>query len=126
MKNTILLAAIAVLFGAGLMSCSMVEGTMMEGPMVEAETSFLGGIFSTIMGLLKGFLPSLGLWEGVVTMFSPRKRKHYAKAIKAIVPTDKNMDFGGAVGSVAAALGVSHSTENSKMAFEEDEDEELV
>ena len=100
MKNTILLAAFAVLFGVGLMSCSMVEGAMGE----TADSSFLGGLFSTILGLLKGFLPSLGLWEGVVTMFSP-----------------KNMDFGGAVGSVAAALGVSHSSTKTKEQFDKEE-----
>ena len=117
MKNTILLAAFAVLFGVGLMSCSMVEGAMGE----TADSSFLGGLFSTILGLLKGFLPSLGLWEGVVTMFSPRKRKHYGKAIKSLVPTDKNMDFGGAVSSVAAAIGVSHSSTKTKEQFDKEE-----
>jgi hypothetical protein len=84
----------------------------------------MGGMIDAGFGIAKTFIPALAGWEGMVTLFS--KRKHYGKALKAIVPTDKNMDFGGAVGSLASALGMSHSTENSKMAFEEDEEEELA
>tara|TARA_R110001583_G_scaffold179135_1_gene335678 strand:+ start:1982 stop:2521 length:540 start_codon:yes stop_codon:yes gene_type:complete len=86
----------------------------------------MGGMIDAGFGIAKTFIPALAGWEGMVTLFSKRKRKHYGKALKAIVPTDKNMDFGGAVGSLASALGMSHSTENSKMAFEEDEEEELA
>ena len=42
--------------------------------------------------------------------------------MKALIPTDKNMDFGGAVGSLASALGMSHSSEVSKTAFDEEEE----
>ena len=86
----------------------------------------VGGMIDAGFGIAKTFIPALAAWEGVVTMFSQRKRKHYGKAIKALVPTDKNMDFGGAVGSLASALGMSHSTENSKMAFEEDEEDDKL
>ena len=86
----------------------------------------MGGMVDAGFGLLKTFVPSLAAWEGVVTVFSKRKRKHYVKAAKSLIPTDKNMDLGGAIGSLTAALGMSHSTENSKMAFEEDEEEDLV
>jgi hypothetical protein len=58
----------------------------------------------------------------MVTLFSKRKRKHYGKALKAIVPTDKNMDFGSAVGSLASALGMSHSSVVSEAAFDEEEE----
>ena len=73
-------------------------------------------------GIAKAFIPGLAAWEGMVTLFSKRKRKHYGKALKAIVPTDKNMDFGGAVGSLASALGMSHSSETSQAAFDEEEE----
>jgi len=86
----------------------------------------MGGMIDAGFGIAKTFIPALAAWEGVVTMFSQRKRKHYVKAAKALIPTDKNMDFGGAIGSIASALGASHSTDNSKMAFEEDEEEELA
>jgi len=82
----------------------------------------LGGMIDAGFGIASTFIPGLAAWEGMVTLFSKRKRKHYGKALKAIVPTDKNMDFGGAVGSLASALGMSHSSDTSKTAFEEEED----
>ena len=82
----------------------------------------LGGIIDAGFGIASTFIPGLAAWEGMVTLFSKRKRKHYGKAIKALVPTDKNMDFGGAVGSLASALGMSHSSEISKTAFDEEEE----
>jgi len=90
------------------------------GPM---DGDDMGGMIDAGFGIAKAFIPGLAAWEGMVTLFSKRKRKHYGKALKSIIPTDKNMDIGGAVGSLAAAIGMSHSTENSKMAFEEDEED---
>ena len=84
----------------------------------------LGGIIDAGFGIASTFIPTLAAWEGVVTLFSQRKRKHYGKAIKAIVPTDKNVDLGGALGSIASALGASHSSQHSKEAYEEDEEDE--
>jgi hypothetical protein len=92
----------------------------------ELDGNALGGIIDAGFGIASTFLPGLAAWEGIVTMFSRRKRKHYVKAVKAALPMDKNVDLGGAVGSVAAALGWSHSSENSAAAFEEDEEEDLV
>ena len=82
----------------------------------------MGGMIDAGFGIAKTFIPALAGWEGMVTLFSKRKRKHYGKALKAIVPTDKNMDFGGAVGSLASALGMSHSSSTSQTAFEEEEE----
>ena len=82
----------------------------------------LGGMIDAGFGIASTFIPGLAAWEGMVTLFSKRKRKHYGKALKAIVPTDKNMDFGGAVGSLASALGMSHSSTTSQTAFEEEEE----
>lgn len=82
------------------------------------------GLVSLAMGVGKAFFPALAAWEGVLMLFSQRKRKHYVKAIKALLPMDKSVDLGGMVSSVAAAIGASHSSENSAMAFEEDEEEE--
>lgn len=91
----------------------------------EIDGDSVGGMIDAGFGIATAFIPGLAAWEGIVTLFSKRKRKHYGNAIKAIVPTDKNMDFGGAVGSVASALGLSHSSEGSEAAFtEEDEWEE--
>ena len=73
-------------------------------------------------GIAKTLIPALAGWEGMVTLFSKRKRKHYGKALKSIIPTDKNMDIGGAVGSLASALGMSHSSTTSEAAFDEEEE----
>ena len=89
------------------------------GPM---DGDDMGGMIDAGFGIAKTFIPALAGWEGMVTLFSKRKRKHYGKALKAIVPTDKNMDFGGAVGSLASALGMSHSSTTSQSAFEEEEE----
>jgi len=84
----------------------------------------MGGLINAVFGIATTFLPSLAAWEGVIALFSQRKRKHYVKAVKSLVPIDTNMDFGGALSGVAAALGMTHSSENSATAFEEDEEEE--
>jgi len=85
----------------------------------------IGGMIDAGFGIAATFLPGLAAWEGVVTLFSRRKRKHYVKAAKALLPMDKNVDIGGMVGSLAAAIGASHSSETTKEVFEE-EDEELA
>lgn len=91
----------------------------------ELDEGGFDGLVSTALSLGKAFIPGLAAWEGVLTLFSQRKRKHYVNAAKALVPTDKNMDFGGAIGSLASAIGASHSSDGSKAAFsEEDEWEE--
>ena len=86
----------------------------------------MGGLIDAIFGVAGTFIPGLAAWEGIVTLFSQRKRKHYVRALKSLVPTDKNMDLGGAVGAVASALGISHSSENSATAFEDDLHDEVV
>jgi len=82
------------------------------------------GIIDTIFGLGKTLVPSLAAWEGVVTLFSKRKRKHYAKAVRSLVPTDKNMDIGGTFKSLGAALGVTHSSPATEATFVEEEEGE--
>jgi len=85
----------------------------------------VGGAIDAGFGIAKAFIPGLAAWEGMVTLFSKRKRKHYGKALKSIIPMDKNMDIGGAVGSLASAIGMSHSSDTSKTAFEEEEEWEV-
>ena len=83
------------------------------------------GILDALIGVGSAFVPGIAAWEGVLTLISRRKRKNYAKAIKAMVPTDSNVDIAGTLHGVAAALGVSHTSEASEMAVLEEE-EELV
>ena len=115
MKNIILPAAIAVLFGAGLMSCSMVEGFMGEG-----SPESPGGFLDNIWTLLKGFLPSLAAWEGAGSIFSPHKRQHYTNMVTAIIPMNKNMEFGDALKSLGSGLGLAHSSDATKSANDDE------
>ena len=87
----------------------------------ELDGESIGGIIDAGFGIASTFLPGLAAWEGVVTLFSQCKRKNYAKAIKAVVPSDKNIDLAGAVTGVAAALGMSHTSEGSKAAADDDD-----
>lgn len=81
------------------------------------------GLLSTGMEIGKAFIPGLAAWEGVLTLFSRRKRKHWVKVAKATVPHkgDTTINLGGALTSMGAALGISHSSEASAQAVEEEE-----
>ena len=147
MKNIFLTLMLTVFMGAGLMSCAALEGVFGEGTVFttadqvmtskdalvegasyipaggDLEEGGWDGIFQTVLGIGTAFLPGLAAWEGVLTLFSQRKRKHYVKAAKALVPTDKNMDLGGMLGSLAAAIGASHSSEGTAILHAEEEEE---
>ncbi len=105
MKNFIFV----MLIGAGLMSCSMVEGFMGEG-----STETPCGFLDTLWSMLETFLPSLAAWEGGCSIFSPRKRQHYSNMVMAIVPMNKNMEFGDALKSLGSGLGLAHSSDATK------------
>ena len=110
MKNTFYMIGFAALLGTGLMSCSMVEGAMGEG----GDGSSPGSYLDTLWTLLKGFVPSLAAWEGGCSLFSTRKRQHYSNMVMAIVPMNKNMEFGDAIKSLGSGLGLAHSSETTK------------
>jgi hypothetical protein len=82
----------------------------------------MGGILDALIALGVTFVPGLAAWEGVLTVISRRKRKNYAKAIKALAPTDSNVDLAGTIHGIGAALGVVHTSEASKEAAEEEEE----
>ena len=54
-------------------------------------------------------------------MFSKRKRKHYGNMVKALVPTDNNMDFGGAIKALGSGLGIAHSSDATKAMHDEEQ-----
>lgn len=82
----------------------------------------VGAIIDAGFGIASTFLPGLAAWEGVVTLFSQRKRKHYVKAAKSLVPHkgDTTVDVGGALKSIASGLGMSHSSDASKAAADDE------
>ena len=65
--------------------------------------------------------PGVAALEGLGVLFSRRKRQHYAAAASAAVPTNGKMELKDAVVSLGRAIGVAHSSESSKVAFEEDQ-----
>ena len=103
---------------------ALVEGASYIPTGGDLEAGGWDGIFNTLMGVGTAFIPSLAAWEGVLALFSQRKRKHYVKAAKALIPTDKNMDVGGFVKGIASALGASHSSEGTAMLHAEEEEGE--
>ena len=113
MKNLIFM----IVLGAGLMSCSVVEGFMGGA---EGEPMSFGGIIDSIWSMLTAFIPSLAAWEGAGSIFSPRKRQHYTNMVTAIVPMNKNMEFGDAIKSLGSGLGLAHSSDASKAANDEE------
>ena len=82
----------------------------------------VGAIIDAGFGIASTFLPGLAAWEGVVTLFSQRKRKHYVKAAKALVPHkgDPTVDVGGTLKALASGLGISHSSDPSKAAADDE------
>ena len=92
------------------MSCSVVENFLGGA---EGEASSFGGLVDSLWGLIVGFLPSLAAWEGFGSVFSSRKRQHYTKMVMAVVPMNKNVEFGEAVKALGSGLGLSHSSEAS-------------
>jgi len=81
----------------------------------------IGGMIDAGFGIASTFIPGLAAWEGVVTLFSRRKRKHYGNMVKALVPTDKNMDLGGAMKALGSGLGIAHSSEATKAVHDEEQ-----
>ena len=94
----------------------------------ELNGEAIGGMVDAGFGLLSTFIPSLAAWEGVVTLFSRRKRQNYAKAIKAAVPHkgDSTINLGGAITGIASALGMSHSSTATKAMHDEEVQAEKV
>jgi hypothetical protein len=86
----------------------------------ELDGDSIGGMIDAGFGIASTFIPGLAAWEGMVTMFSRRKRKHYGNMVKALVPTDKNMDFGGAMKALGSGLGLAHSSEATKAVHDEE------
>jgi len=98
------------------------EHIPLGGPMGDTA---IGTAFDAAMHIGKTFVPALAGWEALLALGFKRKRKHYIKAVKALVPTDKNVDVGGAIAGLTAALGMTHSSPETEEVFDSEE-EELV
>tara|TARA_Y100001937_G_C7082490_1_gene313703 strand:- start:368 stop:934 length:567 start_codon:yes stop_codon:yes gene_type:complete len=85
------------------------------------------GLLSTGFEIGKAFLPGLAAWEGALAFLSRRKRKHWVKVAKAAVPHkgDSTINLGGALKSMGAALGISHSSAASQDVVEKEDAAEI-
>ena len=72
------------------------------------------------LGVANAVFPGVAALEALGLLFSRRKRKHYAAAVRAAAPTDGSVDFGEAVMSLGRAVGFAHSSEATKEVFEEE------
>jgi hypothetical protein len=79
------------------------------------------GIGATVAATL---FPGVAAFEGLGLLLSRRKRKHYGAALTAATPLDGKVELKGALVSMASALGLAHSSEASKEAFETEDEEE--
>lgn len=102
---------------------ALVEGATFVPAGGEMDAEGWDGMFQVALGLATTFVPGLAAWEGVLTLFSRRKRQHYIKAVKAVVPTDRNIDLGGMFSSIAAGMGVSHSSVGTELLHAEEEED---
>jgi hypothetical protein len=73
------------------------------------------------LGMANTMWPGVAALEGLGLLFSKRKRKHYGTAAKAVVPGNGKMELKDAVLSLGRAIGVAHSSDATKKAFEEEE-----
>jgi len=90
--------------------------------MSEMSDTAIGTAFDAAMHIGKTFIPALAGWEALLALGFKRKRKHYVKAFKALVPTDQNVDVGGAFAGVTAALGMTHSSPETEEVFDSEEE----
>lgn len=77
------------------------------------------------VSVLSTLVPGVAAFESLGLLLSRRKRKHYGKALKAVVPTNGKVEVKDALLSMVSALGLSHSSNDTKKIFE-DEDEGKV
>lgn len=76
-------------------------------------------IADTGLSIANAIWPGIAVLEGLGVLLSRRKRQHYATAVKAITPYDGDIAVKEAVLALAKGMGLAHSSEESKKAFEQ-------
>ena len=135
MRDIIITLLLTTVLGLGLGSCAALEGFFGEGTVFTTSDQLVEGQegaiipFDQLPAAVKAKIPpgtSLVMANKdqlkADAAYVPAGPMTGEDAGGAIVPTDKNMDFGGAVGSLASALGMSHSSTVSEAAFAEEEE----
>lgn len=76
-------------------------------------------IADTGLSIANAIWPGIAVLEGLGVLLSRRKRQHYVTAAKAITPYDGDIAVKEAVLALAKGMGLAHSSEESKKAFEQ-------
>ena len=82
----------------------------------EANEDVVGALWDAVVG----FLPALGVLEGVLALLFARKRKHCTTAIKALIPYNARIEVVTAIKAIGRALGAMHSSAASEEAANEE------
>jgi hypothetical protein len=72
----------------------------------------------TAIGVGSIFFPGLAAWEGLIALFSKRKRQWYGKAAKSMAPMS-GIPLKELIPSVLKAIGSAHSTPDTKKLAED-------
>lgn len=75
-----------------------------------SKTGKIESFASTVFDIGTMFFPWLAAWEGALTVFFPRKRKHYATALTRLIPGNK-FSVGGSLNSFVAGMGMKHTAD---------------
>lgn len=78
------------------------------------DSTTVHNVFSSLLTGLTGFFPWLAGVEGLLALLFPRKRQHYASAVKNFA----TLDLRTSLVDLAKGLGLSHSNETTKEAWE--------
>jgi len=87
-------------------------------PLDEVSNDSLEGVAGLALDTAKVIWPGIAALEGLGVIFSRRKRKHYATALRAVVPSDGAVDVKSAATSLVRAMGLAHSSEGTKALVE--------
>ena len=85
---------------------------------------WVGGAIDIGLGVANAMWPGIAILEALGVVFSRRKRQHYTAAVTSAVPLNGKMELKDAVVSLGRAIGVAHSSESSKEAYEEEQEYE--
>ena len=93
-------------------------------PLSTEEGDWNSGTIGTLLAAAakagSTFFPPLAGLEALLLLLFRRKREHYKNAAKSILPMNGSVELREGIKSVGRALGMVHSSESSKEAFEDD------
>jgi len=93
-------------------------------PAVEIAPSDTGSLLENVLGLALSVAntvwPGVAILEGLGILLSKRKRKHYAKVVTSLAPTNGKVEITDAVASLVRAIGFAHSSKGTAEKFEEE------